>query len=371
MTLLPPSSAARRMACPGSRALEAQCPDPETDNRNEGKLAHKTAAWYLKTGGPDISESHFEISQSSSEMISGAKLYAVYIDETWMKSKLSFPRTRINIEEKIEINIFIPTTGTPDSWFINDTGLHIFEYKYGRTFIDAFENWQMIAYAFGIFDKLSFTRPFNPLLNVNFHVIQPRNYHKDGPIRKWEIPADKLAFYFDRIIKSEHLSMQPDAPLYTGEHCINCRARGSCPTLKGSADASAAIATIGGIKDPTPSQVGEELQMLQRARGILDARIMGLEEIATRTLKQGHQVPGFVLERSNGRAVWTATPGDLKALGELFGIELFKAAEPITPHQARAAGIPEKLIDQYSERTPGALKLVPENLNNIRRIFDK
>ena len=50
-SILSPSSAARRVACPGSRELEARFPEsPESDYAREGEVAH----WVLRT----LLESH-------------------------------------------------------------------------------------------------------------------------------------------------------------------------------------------------------------------------------------------------------------------------------------------------------------------------
>lgn len=58
---LPPSSAARRMACPGSRAMEEQYGrNEESDASREGDLAHELAAWYLTTEFGAYSENYTE-----------------------------------------------------------------------------------------------------------------------------------------------------------------------------------------------------------------------------------------------------------------------------------------------------------------------
>lgn len=73
---LPPSSAARRVACPGSRALEEKYPREDTSHADEGRLAHAVAQAAL-TGeilkDPCITK----------EMEAGAKLYQQAIMDSY------------------------------------------------------------------------------------------------------------------------------------------------------------------------------------------------------------------------------------------------------------------------------------------------
>ena len=54
-------------------------------------------------------------------------------------------------------------------------------------------------------------------------------------------------------------------------------------------------------------------------------------------------------------------------MGELLGFDLAKPKEPITPAQARKIGVDNSLIDEYSQRVPGALKLV--EAKDARKVF--
>ena len=92
---LPPSSAARRVACAGSRALEELYPeDKESPHAREGHAAHWLSAqvlhWkLLETHGQGIFPSFNMPSHDpdgepiDKEMIEGAKLYAKHILDTF------------------------------------------------------------------------------------------------------------------------------------------------------------------------------------------------------------------------------------------------------------------------------------------------
>jgi hypothetical protein len=142
---LPPSSAARRMACPGSRALEeAHGMNDPTDASNEGNLAHTVAAMALND---KIDVSKDMAANFTDEMHEGAKYYLDTV-----KRFLSLHT--VVVEEQVQCTSIHPDMwGTPDAWGIDeDMNLHVFDYKYGFTPVEAYENWQLLAYACGVYD---------------------------------------------------------------------------------------------------------------------------------------------------------------------------------------------------------------------------
>ena len=194
---LPPSSAARRMACPGSRALEEKYPeDQDSPHAVEGKAAHKVCFDLLTATLEcvDINKSTYLQNNISinEEMWDGARIYVDHILGVYEFTDV------YAIEERIDIStIHTDCWGTPDFWLAKGrTELHLWDYKYGHKYVEVFENWQLIEYAAGILDYLGITGLEDQHLKIHFHVVQPRSYHRLGHIRSWEIKAVELRCLF-------------------------------------------------------------------------------------------------------------------------------------------------------------------------------
>lgn len=358
-SLLAPSSAARRMACPGSRYLESLYPQTETsDAAREGEQAHRIAASMLKdpTGIP-IFGSVFV----PDDMMHGARLY---IDDITKTATIS----EIHIEDRVDISCIHPEMwGTPDAWCydLSNMIIYIWDYKYGFGQVEVYENWQLIAYSAGILDLLQINPAYNSIIKIIFTIVQPRGYHRDGPVRKWEISYYKLQDYFDLLRINSILSLLPAAPVQPSPQCTYCRARHACPALQQAALTAVDMAGENVPFDLNPTQTGSELRILHHSAELLDARITGVEQQAISMIKRGDSVTGYMLESSPGREVWGTNTGVISQIAEVMGIDIKKPAELITPKQAIKAGIPKDLVNKFSEYKPSALKLTEVRAERI------
>lgn len=368
-SILPPSSAARRMACPGSRALEAAHPREESESAKEGTRAHEIAANYLidkfQVLRAPVAALDF-VPTDTDEMLEGAKQLAASIQFNIDPTLVP----HIIIEKRIAIKSIHPECwGTPDVWVVGENNiLHIWDYKFGHSYVDVFENWQLIAYASGILDLLATQNRLPPITDVHFHIVQPRCYKTDN-VEGWLISVDELWPYLKRLGISEHVSMRPDAKCQPSPQCKHCDASHVCQALQLAALEATETATENTPNDLTPDALGNELRVLQHSQALLDARINGLEQHATTLLKKGKPVPHFSLEQTNGRQVWNIPVGKIAALAEIYGAKLLKEVEAVTPLQAIKAGVPEKAIQKYSQRMVGGLKLVADDGKKARKTF--
>src|SRR5690606_31107399 len=117
-------------------------------------------------------------------------------------SVLRHDTARAHVEERLAATSFLPENwGTPDVWhFTPDRSgglLLIWDFKYGHRFVDAFENFQLIDYVKLILERPEFADMARRSINVVMTVVQPRNYHPLGPMRRWEETAAGLQPYFD------------------------------------------------------------------------------------------------------------------------------------------------------------------------------
>ena len=355
---LAPSSAARRVSCPGSRALEARYPEKvESPSAREGHAAHWVAQQYLLCNYaiPAIAPNGEPITD---EMLDGADLY-----EHEIKWNNKDAAATLHIEERTDISIIHPDCwGTPDCWFIVDNHLHIFDYKFGHGFVEVFENWQLLEYAAGVSQQVTLTK-------VTMTIIQPRCYTKEGPIRSWTIDAADLLGYMDKLRNAEARASEPEAICTPNPECKNCLGRHACTALQNTAAKFADLSSENLSYELDSRQTAWELKYLRHAAAMIDARMTGLEEQAKSMIMRGESVPGFKLEPGQGRDHWNADANEIITLGIMMELDLAKPPQVITPAQAKKLGLPDDILSTYSQRIPGKLKLIEDN--NAAKVFRK
>ena len=336
--LLRPSGAARRMQCPGSRALCELYPS-RGDNPKavEGTIAHAVnkAVFFNQPFLPGV--------EPSEEMLDGAELW---------KSILEPYRDSVVLEEYVSCHtIHEECGGTPDAYSVKDGVLRVWDYKFGHAFVDVFENWQLVEYAVGIYNSTT-----EYVSEVELTVVQPRCYRAGGLVRNWRVPIAKLDEYGLRLSDAEAASMEPNAELRVGPECTNCSARHVCPALRKAGNAGSDYATESTPEPLDDGWLGRELATLTDMRELMSARISGLTAEA---LARGG-APGWIIERGVGRKRWARPISEVVAMGEMMGIPVAKPGA-ITPTQAIKAGLPAELVNTFSETPAGEIKLVRDN----------
>lgn len=383
--ILPPSAAGRWGGqCPGSVPLEAAYPEAEqSEEAKEGDAAHWLAATILREhvraddamkpgemrplpGVNAIAPNGVAVTE---EMVDAVGVYVSDILAT-----ASADLASLHIEERVNAtNIHSDNWGTPDCWLWRPQGnggvLALWDFKFGHRFVDAFENWQCIDYAAGIMQRPEFTDLDHANVQVVINVIQPRNFHPLGPVRRWATTLADLQRKFAVLMYAAQDALGPSPQTVPGDECRDCRGRHACEALQFAADEAMDISKSSVAVELPPVALGIELRMLQRAAKMLDARITGLEAEAFAQLRKGAAVPFFQIGQGDGRENWTKTVPEILTLGMLMGVDLKKPDTPITPAQARKAGLPANLVTAYSERPKGALKLLPLDDTTAKKVF--
>jgi len=375
---LPPSSAARRVACPGSRALEEQYPASESAASIEGGLAHQYAAWVLQNrlGNAPTPFPDSWLGQVSDDMKRGADIYVEKIKNDTVGF---YGFANIHIEERLDISVIHSECwGTPDAWFYDSQNktVYLYDYKYGHRPVDPVENWQLIEYAAGIAQlcgmKVFPDSSWDGDDEITFHliVVQPRDY-SSAPIKSWAAGIKTLRRYWERLRAAEALAFQDVIQCQTSDSCLHCSARHVCPALQKTTLNISEFVSLNTPQVANANHLGSELKLLQRAASLLTARITGLETEALARFQQGENVPYFKIDRGRGKEVWDQTCEYVVGVGQLLGLELQKPADLITPNQARKLGFPENVLQSLIKRIPGELKLMADDGSQARKIFNK
>ena len=350
-SILAPSSAARWLQCPGSVKMCQQFPDPEDSPKAaEGALAHAVNVAFME-GNPMPAG-------ATDEMIEGAQLWAdtVGSDDT-------------HLEERVDCSYIHPECwGTPDAWSFSNGVLRVYDYKFGHRYVDAYRNAQMTVYTAGLLTKLGIDGLGDQHVRVEMTIVQPRSYHRDGPIRAWSVVASDLRGDFNAFTEAATRALGSDPQLKVGSECNYCSARHACPALQRAAYVAAEFGGDAMPFDLPDAAIGRELRFLREIADTLNSRISGLEdEVLARITKLGRSVPGWMTEQGMGREKWAKPVDEILALGALMGIDLAKPGA-LTPKQAIKAGVPAAVVKEYIETPRGEVKLIPDA--SVARMFN-
>ena len=354
------SGAGRWVPCPGSAILCEQYPETETSEAAEqGTKAAALAAQILTTGEvkPDI----------DLEMFGNLKPYL----DSVLPGQL-FPGG-LHVEETIFAgSIHAHCSGTPDAWALHPESktAYIWDLKYGYGHVEVYENWQLLAEASAVLDIID--GDYEPhLWRFVLRIVQPRAYHRDGPVRTWTISVGELTRYVRKIREAAEEAMGNNPRTIVGPQCGHCSARHACKALQVAALDARDMADDATPFELPPEGLALEMRLLRRGQALLKARLSGLEAQTVATIRKGVSVPGFAIEHGEGRLNWTKPAAEVLALGALMGVDLSKPTEKalITPTQAKAAGLDAAIVAAYAERTPGEAKLVELDTRASKRAF--
>lgn len=363
---LAPSAAGRWVRCPGSVILSEAYPETEeTQEAQEGTAAHwaatELAAGRMVAEG-QISPDGWVLDE---DQIEGAELFVAHIP----------PSVRIlaHIEKRLSMRegrgfIHAYNWGTPDLWALDVACkiVYLYDYKYGHGLVDVFECWQLIDYAAGVMNAAPIV---DDTWTFEFGIVQPRAFHRDGHVRRWRVSVAELRKYWFTLQTAAEEAMSPDPSLVPGEHCRHCPARHACPALHNEVSQIAPRLERAVALELPDNALGFELRQLYHMQRLLNARVSGLEVEAEARIKSGKPIPWMALESKPGREKWTVDAAMVLELGKAAGVDLSKPPQPVTPRQARNAGVPDEMVKAFAKRGNTALKLSVINSREVRRIF--
>lgn len=365
---LAPSSADRWVKCPLSVTLCEQFPDVG-DNAAavEGTAAHGVASGMLTDGVIPVVGMMYQQVVVTEEMLTAIDLYVSDVSAVLQ----TYPKDRsFGVEYKFKAPaIHADCWGTADAVLHSfaKKDLYLWDFKFGHRYVDVFENWQLLCYAAGAVEELG--EQASPDTRVHLRIVQPRSFHRNGPIREWVLTVREVGEYVRTLNAAAHEALGNNPTAQVGSHCRFCSGRIGCATLqKAAIDAWEQAEGVLPL-DVTPEAIGTELTLLKQAEQALTARISGLEAAVKASIQKGVSIPGWLVEHSTGREEWAVPVAEVIALGDLMGVNLAKDPEPITPVQARKAGLDTTVVSQYSRRSCDEAKLVPITTNDARRAF--
>jgi hypothetical protein len=330
----------------------------DSDDAKEGTAAHWVGEMVLSGQAPDTVSLVDRVAPNgvivTAEM---AEYVDIYIDHIRSRSDVV---NRVEQSFKFDVNGVV-ITGTSDAVSMNSDIIYIDDLKYGYRLVDPCGNWQLLIYAMG---AVLAERAYVPK-RIVMSIVQPRPWHRNGPVRSWEISYEELNEYYKALAIHAEEAMRDDAPLKTGEHCVYCDARDECPAWQ-QAGMNAVDIICSGVNDVlTPGALSMELTNLRRAKTVLESRIAGLEELAKEKVKSGTIIPGYDVQRSLGHAKWLKSV-DVATLEMMTGKTLSEQ-KLVTPAEAKRRGVPDEIVKAFTERPDNGFKLVQIDLDRTAK----
>jgi hypothetical protein len=370
---LSPSAASRWVKCPGSVPLAARYPEIGCSAAaEEGTASHWIGSETLSGKGRTM-QAWVGVKAPNGividmEMVDGAYVYVEAVKQAAGVSQA------LTVEQPVACSpVHADCWGTPDLWYwcgspgTAHSELHVWDYKYGYGIVEPFENWQLICYAAGLLASL--TGAQDQQVTVVLHIVQPRPFHSDGPVREWRVSGSDLRGYINRLSLAAHQAVSATPCTATGHHCRYCAGRHACPTL--DLAIYAGIDYIGQAQ-PEELSVGAmamEYKVLERIEVLIKSRKSAHESRMIGMIKAGESVPGYTIDYGSGHAKWNKPVGEIISLGQMMGLELVGEPTAITPAKALKLGLDPVLVKAYSERPVTGTKLVATAGSLANRVF--
>lgn len=364
--ILAPSSADRwgPDGCAGSVAMEANQPEQEpTEESREGDAAHWLLAQTLlkltvpaDAVAPNGVPINDEMREAIVELVED-------VNDT-LKGAVG-GRDFYEIEQRLEATeILHPDCwGTPDVLFVqwSKKTIHIWDFKYGHRFVDAYRNWQMIAYA------AAAVQTHSPTLDpedwsFTLTTAQPRCFERDelgGTLREWFVSGAELAPLIDALRVAAHAAREPDAQLRTGPHCRDCRAQWDCPANQRAGGAALDVIRGQGSSHMDPRSIGLEAKVLAEAMDFVKARLSALDAQALALLGRGEAVPFHSIGWTQPRLAWEKDrQAEAASIVAMFGVDVQPGVALPTPSQCVKQGVDGSVITPYTRRNEPSRKLI-------------
>lgn len=305
--------------CPGSIALSETVPAPPSSVfAEEGTGAHALAEKVLKET-PNafyyVGREKFNGFEVNEEMAEAVQMYADHVLNVKNETK-----GELIVEQKFELPHIHPDIGgTADTVIKQEFGeLHVIDFKYGAGIaVEVENNSQAMIYALGAALGGEYEE-------VHIHIVQPRAFHPDGPIRTWKIKFDDLIQWGKELKKAAMRTEEKDAPLEAGEWCQFCPAKGVCPKLYEKAIVEAKIDFNSGKLPDTATMTDEHIAKVINAKKLIVNWIEAVEDMAKMRLENGETIEGIKLVSKRTSREWVDERLAERELYKKFGETVYK-----------------------------------------------
>ena len=234
-----PSASKRWLACPGSIQLSESIPYESNTTYAaasgtyvhsmvemllEGNLENVTLRDYWLGRKEQVEDFEVEVTE---DMISCAEQYVNYVE-----GRVKELNGRLLIEQKLHIEEISPECfGTGDAIILGKetNRIAVIDLKSGKFPVEVEHNEQLMIYGLGACSRYA-----DENTTIELTIVQPLGFHKDGPIRSWDISASDLVDWGFNVLKPGIEACLEKEPVFNAgvNQCKFCSAKSVCETYK-------------------------------------------------------------------------------------------------------------------------------------------
>ena len=178
-----PSGLDRYTKCPASPKASEGYPSSSSDASRIGSVVHEMNEMRLQGRFEGVDFKEYWLNREvefeghtvkvDAEMIEASNTYCEYV----VKRKNEEKKSKLYIEERLDGHEIHPDLwGTTDILIVQKDKIIIIDYKNGKYPVEVENNLQLRAYALMALSK------YSEKTKVEMVIVQPRAWHKDGPI---------------------------------------------------------------------------------------------------------------------------------------------------------------------------------------------
>lgn len=332
----------RVLTCNGSRLLTVKTPSANAENpvKDEGNAAD----WLIKevSLGNRTAEEYVDRKAENGVYITSEMVDHLGDYFEWVKTGGEIERDCSYHGDTWRVN------GRADHVKYDPNTLYISDFKYGWKPVEVFENWTLISHAVGWVMENGVAPE-----NIEFRIYQPRPYHPDGKIRKWNITYDQFYTYWSKLIG---ILNNLNDTLTTSKHCYKCVKAPTCPAHQLATMNAIDVSTKAFDNEPNNEELEFLINETSNAIDILTTAKNAYEDLALGRLKRGSHFKNYSIQTDYGRETWNE--GLTPEIVEMFtGVNVSKKALK-TPKQVIALGVPEEMIKTLIYTPNKGIKLV-------------
>lgn len=324
------SKAERWFPCPGSLRMEREAGEGRPSHYAiEGSAMHALAERCLRTGRPAITGlgDEFLGVAMEEEHVEAVQTYLDTIHDDWLQDGGD-----LLVEHSFNLDdLWDGLFGTNDACLISTHMLRVYDFKGGKGKpVEVEGNKQLLIYGTGALRSLE----RYDIRRVELVIVQPRCPHRHGPVRRWQMDVVELWEWQDELRAALARTMDPDAPLQAGDHCVFCPAKPRCPALRDLSLQQARM-DFGGIP-PMPNLLStEELIALLPKVELMDEFIAAVKAHALALAEGGVHLPGWKLVPKRALRKWKDVEGAKQFLLEhgMTPTEIYEPPELRSPAQ--------------------------------------
>jgi len=219
--LLSPSSSFRWLNCAPSALLESEFENRTSQAAEEGTAAHALCEYKLKAMLHRESKKP-TLDYDNDEMKEHTDAYVAFVMEQYEIEKQNCKDPLVLIEQRVDFSDYVPGGyGTADCIIVSDNKLHVIDFKFGMTMIEAFDNPQLKCYAIG---ALVYSILFD-FEEVAMTIFQPRREN----VSTWMISVSDLMEWAENELKPKaQMAKNSEGNYCPGKWCTFCRAAVRC-----------------------------------------------------------------------------------------------------------------------------------------------